>query len=544
MGESWFTDRWTSAWSGRYRAQGLWGDEVLSDYLDRAADERPDELCVADPVTRYTFAETRDRSSRLATGLTKLGVGRGDHVAVQLPNWADAVLTYFAIVRLGAVFVPRMLIYREHEVSDAVERTGSKVLVVPDEFRRFDHAAMALSVQARCPTLGHVVVLGDVPAGALAYESLLDHEPYRGPKPGADDPHLVLFTSGTTARPKGVVHSWNTYRGSAKGLVHAFRLTPDDICLMASPIMHNTGLLAGVVAPLLAMAGTVIQPVWEPLEAMALIDRFGCTLSVGATPFVTMMIDAHDPAEHDLSTFRLFACGGAPVPGAIVRQAVEVLGCKMQTVFGQSESSLQTITDLDDPVERVASSDGRAALGVDLVVLDEDGSEVPRGTEGEICGRGPGIMLGYLDDPEETAHSFEFGWFHSGDLARMDDEGYVRITGRKKDLIIRGGTNISAVEVESLIVEHPAVAEVSVVGMPDRVLGERMCAFVVPVAGQTVTLEELTQFLRKRKIAVQKLPERLEMRDALPLNATGKVEKFKLRDEIAGLLAKEGSAAR
>ncbi len=533
-------ERFSAEEISRYRELGLWGDDVLADLVERAATDRPDGLCVSDGETTYSFAEAHQRAGRLAGGLADLGIGPGDRVVVQLPNWADAVVAYYAIGRLGAVIVPRMLIYREHEVRDAIDRTEAKALVVADSFRNFDYAAMAIELQRQCPSLEHVVVIGDVPDGAVDLESLGHSAPYDGPKPDPHDHHIVLFTSGTTAQPKGVVHTWNTYVTAGKGLAREYRLTADDVCLMPSPVMHNTGLLAGIVAPLIAQGGTVVQPIWEPHEGLSLITRFGCTYSVGATPFVTMMVDAHDPARYDLSTFRLFATGGAPVPGSVVRQAVDVLGCKLQTVFGQSESSLQTLTDLDDPVERVASSDGKAVLGTDVAILDDDGNEVPRGVEGEICSRGPGVMLGYWRDPERTTEAFAFGWFHSGDLGRMDADGYIRVTGRKKDLIIRGGTNISPAEVEELILEHPDVADVSVVGMPDRVMGERMCAFVVPAKGATLTLETITAHLRAKKIAVQKLPERLEIRDELPHNATGKVEKYKLREEIAGLLAAEG----
>jgi non-ribosomal peptide synthetase component E (peptide arylation enzyme) len=528
--------RWSPAQVAEYRRLGLWGDDVLWDHLDRAATYRPDGLCVADPETRYTFAEAFDRAGRIASGLAALGVGRGDHVAVQLPNWAETAIVYYAIARLGAVFLPRMPIYREHEVGEAIERTRSKVFVTTDTFRKFDHAAMGLDIQRRSDSLEHVVVLGDAPDGALPYDALVAGHAFDGPEPDADDPHLVLFTSGTTARPKGVVHSWNTYQGSALALAAAFRLTADDICLMPSPVMHNTGLMAGVVAPLLHQAGTVLQPVWEAHEGLSLISRFGCTYSVGATPFVTMMIDAHDPAQYDLSTFRLFACGGAPVPGAVVRQAIDTLGCTLQTVYGQSESSLQTITDIDDSVERVATSDGKAATGVRISILDDHGVAVPHGDEGEICSQGPGVMLGYFDDPGLTSRAFVDGWFRSGDLGRMDDDGYIRVTGRKKDLIIRGGSNIAPIEIESMIMEHPDVTDVSVVGMPDRVLGERICAFVVPRAGAALELDDITTFLREKKIATQKLPERLELRSELPHNATGKVEKFKLRDEIAAIV--------
>jgi non-ribosomal peptide synthetase component E (peptide arylation enzyme) len=257
-----FPGRFTEEETARYRAAGLWGDHVLTDFLDKAAARYPGKLCVADPETSYSYREVRDRAYRLASGLASLGVGHGDRVAVQLPNWAEAVVTYFAVARLGAVFVPRMPIYREHEVRDALERTEAKALVVPDRFRSFDYASMGRALLEDLPGLEQLVVLGDVPEGGVAFDALLGHEPYDGPRPAADDIHIILFTSGTTARPKGVVHTWNTYHAAGKGLVWGYRLTPDDICLMPSPVMHNTGLLAGVVAPLLAAAGMVLQPVW------------------------------------------------------------------------------------------------------------------------------------------------------------------------------------------------------------------------------------------------------------------------------------------
>jgi acyl-CoA synthetase (AMP-forming)/AMP-acid ligase II len=500
--------------------------------VDRAVETRADRLCATDGTRELTWVQARAQAWRLAGGLSELGVGPGDRVVVQLQNSLEALVTYYALGRLGAVMVPRMTIYREHEVSDAIERTEAKVLIVPGVFRGFDHGAMGRSLKARCPSLGQVVVVGEAPGSALTFHDVATADPYLGPRPAADDLHIVLFTSGTTAKPKGVMHSFNTFVTCAKGLAKRFALTPDDICLMPSPLMHNTGLQNGALIPAVTGCASVLQEVWEPNAGLELINRYKATFSVGATPFVTMMVDAYDPDRHDLSSFRLFACGGAPVPASVVRDAVDVLGCTLMTVFGQTESSLQTITKLDDPVERVASSDGRAPEGTDVAILNDDGQELPSGQEGEICSRGPGVMVGYWRDPQRTKEAFEYGWFHSGDLGRMDADGYVRVTGRKKDIIIRGGTNISPSEIEELLLEHPSVADVTVVGLPDRVLGERACAFVVPASGTSPTLTELTDFLRHKKIAVQKLPERLELRDELPRTATGKVEKYRLRDAL------------
>jgi acyl-coenzyme A synthetase/AMP-(fatty) acid ligase len=522
-----------------YRAGGFWGDEVLSDFVDRHASEQPGALFNADGRGTLSFGELRTRSDALAHSLNRLGVKPGDRVTAQLPNWIEASVVYCAVARLGAVYVPRMMVYRDAEMQDAIDRTESKVLIVADQFRGFDHLGMGLGLREKCPSVKEVVVVGEARRGAIPLRELVQGPAYEGPRPQADDLHMILFTSGTTAKPKGVVHTFNTYVACAHILEDQYRVRRADVCFMPSPVMHNTGNQTGILLPLFVGCPTVFQDIFEPRAALAMITEYGCTYSVGATPFVTAMMDAFDPGQHDLSRFRLFACGGAPVPGVVVERAVRILGCRLMTVFGQGESHVQTATDLDDPVGVVASSDGHAVKGMQVSIRDDGGNEVPPGVEGEICSKGPGVMLGYWQDPEQTAAAFAGGWFHSGDLGRMNEAGYMRVTGRKKDIIIRGGMNISALEVEALLLQHPSVKEVAVVGMPDARLGEKLCAYVVPVQGAHPTLEELTEFMKSKRVMMQKLPERLELRESLPLTPTGKVEKFRLRDEISRLL-KEG----
>ena len=517
-----------------YYALGLWTDDVLTDLVRRNAEHHPDSLCVADGRRALTFAEALDVSDRFAGSLAELGIGRGDRVVVQLPNWWEAVVSYYAIARLGAVLVPRMAIYREFEIRDAADRSGAKAIIVPDVFRRFDHANMAMSVREQVDSVKHVVVVGAPPDGALSFADLLAGAPCDGPLPNAGDRHVILFTSGTTSRPKGAQHSFSTFSACARTMRLGLGVRSADRCFMPSPVMHNTGLNSGVLLPALIGAGTVLQDVWEADGAMQLIRQYGCTFSIGATPFVTMMLDAYDPARHDLSSMRVFCCGGAPVPASVVRDAVDRLGFELVTCFGQSECSAYTMTRLGDSVDRVASSDGVATIGNEIVILDEDGSPVPTGQEGEICCRGAQVMLGYLGEPTLTAETIDAkGFCHSGDLGRMDSDGYVRVTGRKKDIIIRGGTNITPLEIEELLLEHPMVAQVAVVGYPDYRLGEKVCAVVVPTGGEQPTLGELVGFLEARRIARQKLPERLLIVAELPLTATGKVEKFRLREMLA-----------
>jgi acyl-CoA synthetase (AMP-forming)/AMP-acid ligase II len=517
----------------RYYDLGLWTPEVLTDLVRRNAERNPDGLCVADGRRALTFADALDGSERLAGSLAALGIGRGDRVVVQLPNWWEAVVSYYAIARLGAVFVPRMAMYREFEIRDVADRSQARAIIVPGTFRRFDHASMALSVREQIDSVEHVVVAGEPPDGALRFADLLAGPPYDGPLPKPGDPHVILFTSGTTSRPKGAQHSFNTFSACARTMRLGLGVRSADRCFMPSPVMHNTGLNSGVLLPALIGAGTVLQDVWEADAAMQLIRQHGCTFSIGATPFVTMMLDEYDPARHDLSSMRVFCCGGAPVPASVVRDAVDRLGFELVTCFGQSECSAYTMTRLGDSVDRVASSDGAATVGNEIVILDDDSNPVPMGQDGEICCRGAQIMLGYLGEPELTADTIDAaGFCHSGDLGRMDADGYVRVTGRKKDIIIRGGTNITPLEIEELLLEHPKVAQVAVIGYPDHRLGEKVCAVVVPAAGDKPTLPELAEFLEARRIARQKLPERLEFVDELPLTATGKVEKFLLREMI------------
>jgi cyclohexanecarboxylate-CoA ligase len=348
----------------------------------------------------------------------------------------------------------------------------------------------------------------------------------------ANDVALLLYTSGTTSDPKGALHTHNTLDYENRSIVDLFGLDGSDMVFMPSPVTHITGLLYGAQMPFMLGGGAVLLDVWSPEEAVALIDRHKCTFSVGATPFLHGILETIQDRPAGELPLRVFGCGGADVPPDLIRRATGRLGGFVTRVYGSTEYPTALSGAPGDPLEKCATTDGRAIADAQTRVAAVDGGVAGPGVEGELQVRGPELFLGYLDE-QLNEHSFlEGGWFQTGDLAAVDEDGFVQITGRKKDIIIRGGENISAKEIEDLVFEHPKVAEVSVVGMPDPVLVERICAFVVPREGADLQLPELVEFLRSHGIANQKLPERLVVQRELPKTASGKIQKFRLRDQL------------
>jgi acyl-coenzyme A synthetase/AMP-(fatty) acid ligase len=465
-------------------------------------------------------------------------------VAVQIPNWAEFGLLTVALNRAGAIVVPIMPIYRAEEVGYVLGHSEATVAITCEEFKGFDYLGMFADLRAGAPHLRELVAVrsGAGVQGATRLEDLIvDGEADQlaaelGPDTGPDEGFLIIYTSGTTARPKGCFHTVNTLRATAYAMAASLDYREADVQFGPSPISHATGIMTSFLLPLITGASSHLMEAWEPVEGMRRVQEHGCTVSVTATAFLQMMMGAHDPAVNDLGSMRIWVCAGSPIPGSVVEKARTMLsGGRVLSLYGRSENFLTTMCTIDDPPERSATSDGSALHGASVTIVDAFGDEVPRGEEGDIAYKGPSHMLQYYRDPEQTAALYTAdGHSRSGDLGRMDQDGFVRVTGRLKDIVIRGGMNISARELEDLLGEHPAVASVAVVGYPDDRLGERVCAYVVPAAGaEAPTLEELNDFLRERKLATQKLPERLEVTTALPMTATGKVQKHVLRDEVA-----------
>jgi cyclohexanecarboxylate-CoA ligase len=522
------------------RAGGFWRDKTLVDDLARNLAEHPDRLAVTayNSMTgrecRLSTRELDDRARRIATGLLRRGIERGDVVSAQLPNWWEMIALYLAVLRVGAIINPLMPIFRERELGFMLAQAESKLIVAPERFRNCDHASMLQGLQSSLPHLRHVLVIGAKEPNS--FERMLENEPagdeaFADRRATPDDVMEVLYTSGTTGEPKGVMHTSNTLMANLWQHLKLWGLGASDVTLMSSPLAHQTGLQYGVLGPIMTGGRVVLQDVWNPDEAVNLIEREGVTFSIGSTPFLADLLDAAKGRPQALHTLRTFGAAGAPIPRHLVSRAADDFGLKIHSVWGMTEMGAATFTGPDDPPSRALETDGRPAPGMELRIADPNGRPLPHDTEGRLMARGAaGMFVGYMKRPQWYVTDDE-GWFDTGDLARIGADGYIRITGRSKDVIIRGGENIPVIEIENLIYQHPAVAEVAIVAMPDPRLNERGCAFVALRRGQALDLAELSQYLLSRQCAKNYLPERLEVVDALPRTASGKIQKFVLREK-------------
>ena len=524
-------------------AKGFWHDRTINDDLDACVATCPDKLALtavqaeSGKVTRFTYRELSNMADRVAMGLTQLGVGKNDIVACQLPNWWQFTITYLACSRIGAVMNPLMHIFRERELSFMLKHGEAKVLIIPQTFRGFDFEKMVQEIKPTLPDLKHVVVVNG--SGANSFDALLSGPEWEKQsnaqalltqhRPGPDDVTQLIYTSGTTGEPKGVMHTANTVMANIIPYAARLHLDANDVVLMASPMAHQTGFMYGLMMPIMLKSSAVLLDVWEPLRAIDLIRHEGATFTMASTPFLTDLAKNVEESGKKVPTLRTFLCAGAPIPGPLVEQARSALGAKIVSAWGMTENGAVTLIELNDPDERAFTTDGLPLPGVELKVVNDDGAVLPAGEAGKLYVRSCSNFGGYLKRAHLNGTDAE-GWFDTGDLARLDAQGYVRITGRSKDVIIRGGENIPVVEIESLLYRHPAIAMAAIVAYPDERLGERACAVVVLKPGQSLDLPALVDYLKAQKIALQYIPEKLEIRDAMPATPSGKIQKFKLRE--------------
>jgi len=527
-------------------ARGDYAGRTVLDYLEETAEAHPERTAViahvseTGAVTTLTYAELDRIARRIALGLVDLGVAPGDVVSFQLPNWWQFTALHLACVHIGAISNPLMPIFREHELRFMLGFAEAKVHIAPASFRGFDYSRMIQGLAAELPELRECFYVGGDSAQSFeshflgpAREDAPDAaETLATRRTGPNDVTQVLYTSGTTGQPKGVMHTANTLFACLPPTVERFGMNSDggEVCFMASPLAHQTGFMYGMMLPIMLGGTSVLLDVWKPDRAARIMQDTGATFTMASTPFLADLADLPTLGDYDLSRFRVFLSAGAPIPRSLVERATERLGAHVLSGWGMTEIGCITCCAPGDPPAKVFGTDGCVLPGSEVRVVRPDGTPADVDEEGLLQSRPNALFVGYLKRPEAYGVDTD-GWLDTGDYARMDADGYVRITGRAKDIIIRGGENIPVVEVEELLYRHPAVHECAIVAMPDPRLGERSCAFVGLEPGGVFDFKEMSAYLGERGMALQYFPEKLVVRDALPRTPSGKIQKFVLREE-------------
>jgi acyl-CoA synthetase (AMP-forming)/AMP-acid ligase II len=494
----------------------------------------PGKVAVVDDRKSTTYGELAVMADRIAGLLQGWGIQPGEVVAIQLPNLAEACAADLAVATLGAICLPYPVLYRHNEVRSLLARSGAVACLCARQLRDFDYVAMLDDLRPDVPALRHVAALGEPADGADSIDAVLAAPGPPPPRPhvgvGPHDPARILVTSGTEAAPKMVLYSHAAIGGGIGNILGALRPGADTRFLLLPPLSTGFGSL-GTFAGLARFGVTlVVTSGFDPAGVIKLIERERITHLLAVPTMLAMMLAA-GAGDTDLSSLQVVGSFGAAMSEDRVRATLDMFGCRFVNGYGCSDGAV-CLTGWDDPPEKIAATVGRPSPATtEIRILGEDGAELPAREVGEICARGPMSPLGYLNSPElDARYRFDGGWVRTGDLGFLDADGYLHITGRKKDIIVRGGYNISPAETEAALCKHPAIAEAACVAYPDERLGERMCAFVVLVPGADApTLQGVEDFLLADGLARIKLPERLEVIDAMPLNPTGKILKRVLR---------------
>ena len=500
---------------------------------DRAQANADKEYVADDQGCRMTYGEVDDAASRLAAWLVSQGIKPGDVVTLQFPNWAEFTIAYVACFKAGAVIQSLARNFNGADLTYAMNLVESRAYIGPTSFHGVDYEQQILDIAGDIPTLKVIALVDkkapkqtDLPTVA---EIVATTEPLAEKVPvESDQVACLLSTSGTTGKPKEVMLTHNNILFSERVFTSELGRTQGDVMFMPSPLNHATGFFHGLISPLLLGGRAVLQQDFRPREAIELMNAEGVTWSMSATPFIYDMLNVLD-AEDGLAfdTLRLFCCGGAPLPPALIERAARY-GVLLCEIYGSTESCPHVFVPPEKCAEWNGAWSGVPFAGIEVKVIDEAGNEVPRGAQGEEISRGPHMFVGYLNERDRTDRALDDeGWFYSGDLCYMDGEGRIRINGRKKEVIIRGGENISAREIDDDLIGAPGLANSATIGTPDARLGERICTFVVPSdPAAPPTQDDLIAYLRERHVAKRLWPERIEIIDEIPVTATGKVKRF------------------
>jgi acyl-CoA synthetase (AMP-forming)/AMP-acid ligase II len=524
--------RWDAGRAADAYARGLWVKDTLADRLRKAAQETPQRTVIVDGDTRLDCSGLYAQATTLAQALLARAPS-GSVVSFMLPNWHEAAVIYMAATLAGMVLNPILPSLRDRELLFILKDIESRFVFVPSALRHHDYAAMLGRVVAQMETPPEVVVVRGDAAGHTPYPSLFQQQEAK-PLPALepDAVRMILYTSGTTGRPKGVLHTHNSIHALICQLREHWLVEPGDKFLVPSPIAHIGGSIYAFECPLLLDTTAVLMDRWLADDAVKLLDSEACTHMAGATPFLEQILAAAQKANTRIPSLKLFVCGGASVPPSLIQRSADYFDNAVVTrVYGSTEVPVTTVgATRRDEAAHAASTDGRPGLAEIKLV---DHNSAPAG-EGEICARGPQMLVGYLHSEDETASFDAEGFFRTGDLARWVNDTYLVVTGRAKDIIIRNGENISPKEVEDILVRHPQIAEIAIVGLPDPRTGERACAVIVPKAATPgPDVASLRDFLSAQGMAVFKTPEQVVIWEALPKNDAGKVLKHQIRATLA-----------
>jgi acyl-CoA synthetase (AMP-forming)/AMP-acid ligase II len=519
----------------RRMADGEWSGVTIGERLDQLAQATPDKVVAIDGAARLTAGALRRRALRLAAWLGQRGVQPGEVVSFQLPNWHEAMIVGFACAYGGFVVQPLVPIFREAELGFMLADAGSRALFVPGQFGKTDHMALAQRVRGAVPSLAAIVGVRD-DRGDAAFEAVAADGPAPEPAyPDANAVKLILYTSGTTSAPKGVMHTHNTLDCELRTYSAYLQMGPEDVVFMPSTVGHITGYLYGLELPILLGCPTVLMDAWDARRAADLIEEHGVTYTVGATTFIQELAQVCLETGRTLPSLRHFPTGGAPVPPVVIELAERAFArCQPFRIYGSTEAPTVTLGDLRPGSLRARADTDGVPVGNEVRIVGGDGAPLAAGEEGEIVVRGPELCVGYLRWDDNAAFDAD-GFFHTGDLGRLRGDGALEITGRKKDIIIRGGENISPREVEDAISELPQVQEIAVVAMPHPRLGETGCAVAVLTAGASLELADITRHLEAKGLAKPKWPERLVVLAEMPHTPAGKIIKTRLREMVAEL---------
>ncbi|MEI9477618.1 MAG: AMP-binding protein, partial [Deltaproteobacteria bacterium] len=526
----------------KYNRLRGWLGMTWADVFNKATDLYPNKVGLVDDVGRYIYAELREKVDRLAIGFMTLGIKRGDRVMVQLPNWHEFIFSFFALQKIGAVVVLLIPRHTQIEINYFARLTGAKAWILPTQYGKIDYLPIVEDVLKATPTIELILTARDEwPGRPKSLDKLIDGVSLNAKnlrtleksRPDPMDVAQIMPTGGTTGMPKAAPRTHNDYLCNVEYHSRAWEITSNDTLLVVTPVGHGMGMHWGIGSAFFNSARLVLLDSTEPEKICETIEREKVTAMPSVPAIVNRIVNLDTLSQYDLTSLKKISVGGAPSTPELVRAVWTKIGCKYHNALGSVEGTCAA-TRTEDDIETICYSVGKPICPYDtLKIIDPQGNELPQGQEGELVSKGPGIFTGYFKSPGDKKHVFtRDGFFKTGDLAKKDERGYIYITGRIKDIVNRGGEKISAVAIENFMSEHSAIQSVAVIGMPDKVLGERICAYVQLKAGKNVTFEEMITFLKSKGASVLQLPERIEFVDRIPLTNIGKTDKKALRDDI------------